>query len=99
MKKMKKEALNSTLGKTISSAAAVAGISSWCANKAASFGDTCKKTYELKYLRTLIAQTVTTYKSDLSVYNSDKTEENAGKVLDDLLMLQKIKTSRRKDSL
>ena len=88
---MKKEALNSALGKTISSAAAVAGISSWCADKAASFGDTCKKTYELKCLRTLIAQTVTTYKSDLSVYNSDKTEENAGKVLDDLLMLQKLR--------
>ncbi len=91
MKKMKKEALNSALGKTISSATAVAGISSWCADKAASFGDTCKKTYELKYLRTLIAQTVTTYKSDISVYNSDKTEENAGKVLDDLLMLQKLR--------
>lgn len=91
MKKMKKEALDSALGKTISSATAVAGISSWCADKAARFGDTCKKTYELKYLRTLIAQTVTTYKSDLSVYNSDKTEESAGKVLDDLLMLQKLR--------
>ena len=75
----------------LSKATNVAGISSWCADATMSFGDTCKKTYELKYLRTLIAQAIVTYEDDLEVYLANKTEENAENVLDDLLMIQKLR--------
>ena len=83
--------LRTAASKAISDATAVVGISSWCADKTMSFGDTCKKTYELKYLRTLIAQAVCTYQDDLTVYNSNKTETNAKAVLDDLLLIQKLR--------
>ncbi len=92
IKSFKKKALTDTaLSKTISGATNVANISSWCADKAMSFGDTCKKTYELKYLKTLIAQAIVTYEDDLEVYLNNKTDENAKIVLDDLLMIQKLR--------
>lgn len=69
----------------------VAGISSWCADKTMSFGDTCKKTYELKYLEKIIKVAVDTYNKDVQTYLSNKTEENAENVLDDLLMIQKLR--------
>ena len=92
IKNFKKKALTDTaLSKAISGATNVVGISSWCADNVMSFGDTCKKTYELKYLRTLIAQAIVTYQDDLAVYQSNKTEQNAKAVLDDLLMIQKLR--------
>jgi len=92
IKSFKKKALTDTaLSKTISGATNVVNISSWCADKTMSFGDTCKKTYELKYLKTLIAQAIVTYEDDLEVYLNNKTDENAKIVLDDLLMIQKLR--------
>lgn len=92
IKTFKKKALTDTaLSKAISGATNVVNISSWCADKTMSFGDTCKKTYELKYLKTLIAQAICTYEDDLDVYLANKTDENARIVLDDLLMIQKLR--------
>ena len=83
--------LRTAASKAISDATAVVGISSWCADQTMSFGATCKKTYELKYLEDIIEQAIKTYRADLSTYQSNKTEENAKAVLDDLLLIQKLR--------
>ena len=49
--------------------------------------------------RMLLQALAEEYNASQSKYKVWLAEENAGKVLDDLLMLQKIKASRRKDSL
>lgn len=82
---------HTALSTVLSKATGVADISSWCADKTMSFGDTCKKTYELKYLERIIRTAVDTYYTDVNVYLADKTEENAEDVLDDLLMIQKLR--------
>ncbi len=74
-----------------SKATNVVGIASWCADTVTSFGGTCKKTYELKYLDKMIAQAIRTYRTDLSAYQSSKTDANAKKVLEDLMLIQKMR--------
>lgn len=87
--------VNAGVGSTVLSVATkavnVANISSWCADVTMSFGDTCKKTYELKYLDKILDVAHSTYSSDLEAYLTDKTDENAKKVLDDLLIIQKLR--------
>ena len=69
----------------------IAGIAAWCADETMGLEDVCKKTYELKYLRTIIAQAIVTYRDELYVYLADKTDENAEAVLEDLFMIQKLR--------
>jgi len=87
--------VNAGVGSTVLSVATkavnVASISSWCADVTMSFGDTCKKTYELKYLDKILDVAHLTYSSDLEAYLLDKTDDNAKKVLDDLLIIQKLR--------
>ena len=58
--------------------------------------NTCLKTYELKYLRDIINETKKVYENDLLTYTGDPTEENANKVLMDLLMLQRLRLKGEK---
>ncbi len=82
-----KTAASTVLAKSVN----VVEIAAWCADKTMSFGDVCKKTYELKYLEKIIKVAVDTYNKDVQTYLANKTEENAENVLDDLLMIQKLR--------
>ena len=77
--------------KTLAKIATIIEIATWGAEKAINVETTAKLTYELKYLDRIIDETVDQYYRDLAVYNGNKTEENAGKVLDDLLLLQRFR--------
>ena len=79
------------LSSVFSKASNVVGISGWCADKLIGFESTCKKTYELKYLDKMIKQAVKTCNNDISTYESNKTDSNATKVLDDLQFIQKLR--------
>ena len=87
--------MNAGVGSTVLSVATkavnVVSISSWCADVTMSFGDTCKKTYELKYLDKILKVACATYSADVEEYLTNKTDENAKKVLDDLLIIQKLR--------
>lgn len=75
----------------ISKAAKVVGIGVWVADLATNIEDTAKKIYVCKYIKKLINQTVKVYTDDLKTYNSDKTDENAKNVLDDLQFLKELR--------
>ncbi len=79
------------LSSAFSKASAVVGISSWCADELMGFEATCKKTYELKYLDKMIKEAVFVCSSDILAYESSKTDENAAKILDDLMLIQKMR--------
>lgn len=66
-------------------------IAVWVADKATNIQDTAKKIYICKYTDKLIKETVKTYKADYRAYQSDQTDENAKKVLDDLEFLKKLR--------
>ena len=53
--------------------------------------ETCIKTYELIYLRDIITEAKKVYEQDLLTYTGERTEENANKVLMDLLMIQRLR--------
>lgn len=53
--------------------------------------NTCLKTSELLYLREVINEAKKVYQSDVKAYESNKTEENAKKVLCDLQILQRLR--------
>ena len=81
----------SLAGAAISEALAVADITSWVADQAVGLKDTCKKTYELLHWEKLTDLCVELYYADLSSYRSDPSDENAAIVIDDLLLLQKLR--------
>lgn len=50
-----------------------------------------QKIFECKYLEKIIDEAVKTYKTDLASYQSDKTDENAEKVLTDLDFIKALR--------
>lgn len=72
-------------------ATTVMDISSWVADQAVGLESTCKKTYELLSWENLMADCVSVYQSDLAAYQSNPTEETAEAVLDDLMLIQKVR--------
>lgn len=66
-------------------------IAFWVSDKATNISDTAKKIYICKYVEQLIQETVCTYNADYQAYLTDKTDENAKKVLDDLEFLKKLR--------
>lgn len=81
----------SIAGAAISETLAVADITGWVADQAVGLKDTCKKTYELLYWEKLTDLCVELYYADLSSYRSNSSDENAAIVIDDLLLLQKMR--------
>ena len=74
-----------------SRAVAVVDITSWVADQAIGLKDTCKKTYQLLCLEDITNLCIEMYKSDLAEYQSEPSDENASIVLDDLMILQKVR--------
>lgn len=75
----------------IAKAAKIVGLGVLIADVATNIKDTAKKIYICKYTQKLINQAVKVYKDDLKKYKSDKTDENAKKVLDDLQFLKQLR--------
>lgn len=69
----------------------IVGTAVWVADKALNLEDTAKKIYLCKYVDRIIAEVVKTYSYDLAVYETDKTDENAEKVLMDLQFLMQLR--------
>ncbi|MBQ8585296.1 MAG: hypothetical protein IJ452_03305 [Butyricicoccus sp.] len=69
----------------------IINISLWVADQSVGLKDTCKKTYELIRWNELMEYFETQCEKDILAYWEDKTEENAGIVLDDLLLLQRMR--------
>src|SRR5699024_5794912 len=53
--------------------------------------DTAKKIYICKYLDKIIDEVIKTFKNDFNNYNSNRTDENAEKVLADLQFLKQLR--------
>lgn len=60
-------------------------------DKFTGFKQVCIGTSELCYLRDIIDKTKSVYNSDLNTYYSNKTEDNAKKVLNDLQLMQRLR--------
>lgn len=60
-------------------------------DKSTGLKQVCMGTSELCYLRNIINETKFVYNSDLNTYQSNKTEENAKKVVDDLQLIQRLR--------
>ncbi len=90
-KKLFKISDDAALLKVFAKISMIINIATWGAEKAVNVETTAKLTYELKYLQRIINECVNQYTRDLTTYNAFKTEENATKVLDDLLLLQRLR--------
>ena len=78
-------------GAVLAKATPIIKITTVVADEAIGLKDTCKKTYELRHLQKLIDAMVAQYKIDVAAYEKDKTDEAAARVLDDLLLLQRLR--------
>ena len=78
-------------GAVLAKATPIVKITTIVADEAIGLKDTCKKTYELRYLQKLIDAMVAQYKIDVAAYEKDKTDDAAAMVLDDLLLLQRLR--------
>ena len=74
-----------------SRAVAVADITMWVADQAIGLKDTCKKTYELLCLEDITNLCIEMYNADVAEYQAEPSDENAAVVLDDLMILQKVR--------
>ena len=74
-----------------SRAVAVVDITSWVADQAIGLKDTCKKTYQLLCLEDITNLCIEMYKADVAEYQAEPSDENAAVVLDDLMILQKVR--------
>ncbi len=63
----------------------------WLGDKATGIKDTSKKIYLCIYLKSIISTVARMCKQDIAVYNADKTDENAKKVLNDLQFLKQLR--------
>ncbi len=86
-KALKDAYINSGLG----SMATTFNIGMWVVDGATGIKNSCMKIYELTFLEKMIDTAVKVYENDLSVYQNNKTNENARKVLDDLMILQRLR--------
>lgn len=78
-------------GAVIARATPIIKLTEVVADRAVGLKETCKKTYELLYLENLTNAAISQYKSDVAVYEKNRSEDAAGAVLDDLLLLQKLR--------
>lgn len=78
-------------GAVLAKATPIVEITKVVADEAIGLNATCKKTYELLYLQKMIDAMVAQYKTDAAVYEKNKTDEAAAVVLDDLLLLQRLR--------
>lgn len=69
----------------------IANIVVWVADETTGIEQTAKKIFECKYLKKIIDEAVKTYKTDLASYQSNKTDENAEKVLTDLDFIKALR--------
>lgn len=79
------------LGATVSKLTGIVSTSSWLGDQAIGLKSICGKTFELLYWKDLANAAEETYRADLAAYNGNKNEENAGKVIADLVVLQRVK--------
>lgn len=79
------------LANSIANAAEIVSITVWVADMATGIEQTAKKIYECKYLKKIINEAVKTYRNDLAIYNKNKTDANAEKVLADLDFLKMLR--------
>lgn len=79
------------LANSIANAAEIVSITVWVADMATGIEQTAKKIYECKYLKKIINEAVKTYRNDLAIYNKNKTDANAEKVLEDLDFLKMLR--------
>ncbi len=79
------------LSATLSKATALVNLVGFGADTAIGLKETCEKTYELLYLEDLIYEARQTFNNDYIAYQNNPTDENAKKVLDDLLLLQRMR--------
>lgn len=75
----------------LSSMALTFDIGMWVVESATGLKDSCMKIYELTYLDKMIDMVIQTYDADLEEYQNNKTDGNARKVLDDLMLLQRLR--------
>lgn len=75
----------------LSSMALTFDIGMWVVESATGLKDSCMKIYELTYLDKMIDMVIQTYNADLEEYQNNKTDGNARKVLDDLMLLQRLR--------
>ena len=79
------------LGAAVAEGVSVVKISSWVADRAVGLKETCKKTYELLYWEDLADLCVAVYQADIATYQSAPGEETAEAVLQDLMLLQRVR--------
>lgn len=79
------------LANSIANAAEIVSITVWVADMATGIEQTAKKIYECKYLKKIINEAVKTYRNDLAIYNKNKTDANAEKVLADLDFIKMLR--------
>lgn len=79
------------LGQAIAKLTNIVGIVSWISDQAIGLKTICAKTFELVYWEDIMRAGVETYRADLAVYRNSPTEDTARDVLDDLLMLQRLR--------
>jgi len=75
----------------VASLTGILSLSSWVTDRALNLSDTCKKTYELLHWKELTDLCVTVCCDDIQKYKSAPSEELAGRVLDDLMLLQRLR--------
>lgn len=83
--------LQNAIASALSTASAIVSLSVWVADQTSGIEDTAKKIYICKYLDKIIDEVIKTFKNDLNDYNSNKTDENAEKVLADLQFLKQLR--------
>lgn len=78
-------------GAVLAKATTIKVIAEFLADKAVGIKDTCSKTHELIRLQALIDAMAAQYKLDVAAYEKNKTDDAAAMVLDDLLLLQRLR--------
>ena len=73
---------------TLCEVGAVVNLSVWISNETTGIKDASKRMVLCEYLNRVITQTANLYKNDVQTYSSNKTEENATRVLNDLELLK-----------
>lgn len=76
---------------SVASASALLDVGLTLADKCTGIEETASKYYEIGLALDLIDDMRTVYDNDLAAYYANKTEENAQKVLDDILFLKKAR--------
>lgn len=79
------------LGQAVAELTNIVGIVAWISDQVIGLKTICAKTFELLYWEDIMKAGVETYYADLAVYQNDPTEKTARNVLDDLLMLQRLR--------